>query len=839
MAYAGRGLLKEAVRKEVAEVPAPTGVAIGDPIIFHLNFWEVADVTAAFENSVVIKGPTVVAGENRIKQFAVLHTGASVYDFTFAGTKEISGVSFGFTGRTSTLAQILASAPETGTGKTATAKALELAKAGYDLICLAAETTATAATPPEGMTERLDSGEGEVLAQHAATLDNVASGSTGTKAFTWTPSTSWAAILIAVPPVGGPPLPLAAAKGGAATSLALHAPTRLPLSPAAGSAATSLGLTAVTKATLPLSPAAGSAATGLVLATKPQLSLAAAGSAQTEMVLSTPAPPSVRRIERKPPLELDVEAETAEGDVFRLAADARLARNRPTGLSCSSERGEGFSTGNVTLFRDIFRAWPDLNLLDTWRMVGREGFVAYEGRVAGLPRQNSGGQSITLNLVGWMSYLKSRAVPMLIIDRRFSGWEEPTMRRLGQLLEAGYMVAGSASGASYFAGAVAPGLYFNLAGVGKPAAFPIGTELWFYAGGEDIGQLRFDFVGDGTTTWAESPGLCSDDIGSSVDLPVNYNGASAAHQVVQASASGRKFAMTQSFYTGTFVGTLTNAHSYRTPRVVGSHGIEPIGEWPEEGYPLTDCVEYMLATYFPKISLAPGSPRSSFPIQQFTGHDVERDGYESLQTFNNLILWETNVFEDRKLHMEPADLTKFDWWIDTTDPGTSVNFQGETTEDFANGITVHYTDFFGRSWTLWPSEHVELRDLNENNPANRHGEDLWTSKTVPWPCTEQEALQFGAAQLGEYNRPKRPGSFTVAGGYIRDAAGHLQQGYKMRNSQTLGIKNHPDEAAPRLITKPSWDPPTSTLTITVDAPPKTLEAIVARQALAREARNQS
>jgi hypothetical protein len=634
-------------------------------------------------------------------------------------------------------------------------------------------------------------------------------------------------------PISLPPI---TAAGTSSASGALHVPTTLPLLGAAGTSTASGSLSVPTGAHLPPLTAAGTSSTSAGLSVRPHLILTAEGTSTASGLLSVPSPPPSRRLERKPPLALDLEVENGDGDVVNLRSDSRKASNRPFGLGCGSERGEGFSTGNASFLRDIYRDHPDLNLMDTWRMVGREGSIAYEGELAGLPRSNSPAPTFTANLVGYMTYLKSRPVPMLIIDRR-TGWVGPSNSRLANLLVLGYRMEGSMSTGWQFEG-LGPGVVLTFSNF--DAVYRETGEAALFAGGEDIGVLRFDarqLAGGGSTTdWEVLGALTTDDVWSVADVTANLTNANVPTVELSAKAPGRKFAMLFASYKGTFTGSTNEVLAALSPRIIGTHGLTPAGESPLEGYELTDIVEYMLTTYFPKVSLATGSPRNSFPVQQCTGHDKEIDGAETLQTLNNLILWETNIFEDRELHMEPADLTKVDWWIDTTWPGVTVNYQGETIEDLASGIEVFYEDFFGHTYRLRPDEHPELLDPNPNNPAYRRGEVRWIPKTVPWPCLEPEALQFGRAQLAENNRPRRPGSFTVAGGYVKDAAGHWQQGWKMRNSQTLGVKNHPDETEPRLIYAPRWDDESSTLTIAVDGLPQTLEAIVARRSMLAEAR---
>src|SRR4029077_13306558 len=97
-------------------------------------------------------------------------------------------------------------------------------------------------------------------------------------------------------------------------------------------------------------------------------------------------------------------------------------------MSFSTQRGEGFSTATFTLSREIFREYPDLALLNTVRFIGKQGDIAYEGRIQSFPR-SSNPQTITVQCVGWMTYLKQKPMSALIIDRRLGGWSEASTQR--------------------------------------------------------------------------------------------------------------------------------------------------------------------------------------------------------------------------------------------------------------------------------------------------------------------------------------------------------------------------------------------------------------------------
>jgi hypothetical protein len=549
--------------------------------------------------------------------------------------------------------------------------------------------------------------------------------------------------------------------------------------------------------------------------------------------------PPVSNKRRKPPLALDLEVETSESS-YRLPADAKQAKNKPRSLSFNTQRGDGFGPGGATLSREIFRDYPDINLLDTWRFISRSGEIAYEGKLHSDPRTNDPGEQIDVALVGWMNYLKGRKIAPLVIDSRLSSWGDPSIQRRANLISSKLRADATVNGGWQGTGEAAPGIFMDFNGVSSAGGFSDYGESWFFGGGEDIGAILYHFVrllGGAGPEWHTQVSALTDDIATArIDGPEhNANTNVSAFEQINVGA-GYKYAkiISQRSEGGGGGLTLTDLHDYQYPKVLGTHGLTLTGTWPEVGITITDILRYLFARYYPKVKLA--GAVNNFPVQQASWHDSPQFGYEILQILNNLALWETNMWEERTLYHEPADLTKIDWQFKTTDPGVTVLFQGQSIEDFANGCSVSFTDFDGIPRVLWPEDHAELRDENDANPANRHGEALYTDCDVPYPCSEAEALQFGRMYLAEFNRPKRPGTYRIDGGYLRDYAGHWQQGWKVRNGQTCGIMDHPDDE-PRLLTATTWDDEGKSLQITVDAPDKMLDAVVARHELARQSRN--
>jgi Concanavalin A-like lectin/glucanases superfamily/Polysaccharide lyase len=559
----------------------------------------------------------------------------------------------------------------------------------------------------------------------------------------------------------------------------------------------------------------------------------AEGKTLGEDATFTTGPPAPRR-RRKPPLELDIEVETPDG-FFRLPCDSRKASRRAIVQPFSTQRGDGFTTGGVQLARQILKDYPDIALMDTWRAVGRNGDVAYEGRLASDPRTNDPGQ-ISVQLVGWATYLKGRKIDPLIIDRRASSWQGMTNDRKAQLLAAGWSIGNAAAGADPNG---LPALVFEIGG-----NFPkIAIEALYDAGsGNRIAEILWERISK-SSKGAENPsssfgfyvGVADDDKLTGLESSTDQH---TANEDIDAESSytpstARRWARMDWELPSAQNDAYTYSTFVRTPAVIGDHGLTLLGSGPDAGPAITDVIDYILARFYPKVQRV--GPTNIFSVSQADWHDNKAYGYEVIQQLNNLILWETSMREDRQLHIRPADLTRYDWQFRTDDPGVRVVFQGDSIENFANGIEVTYTDFSGTKQTLYPTDHSELRDDSESNPANRHGESLWTDVTIDWPVSEAEALQIARAYLAEFNRPKRPGTYKIGGGYIKDGAGHWHQGWKPKDGETVGIMDLITDE-PRLITNTTWDPAGKVLEITVDAPSQLLDAIAARQQIARQSR---
>jgi hypothetical protein len=386
-------------------------------------------------------------------------------------------------------------------------------------------------------------------------------------------------------------LPLGPAEGKASTALALHAPTRLPLGAANGAAPTAMVLTTPTRAVLPLGPAAGAASTSLALRAPPHLVLIAAGAAQTSMVLSTPTARRVVVTREHPPSRLSVLIKAPDGTpIARWAQDESKIENVISGLTKDGEMPGGHKEMGCVLARDPKQSYPDLALFNRVEVQAAGGEVLWSGTLRQMPESDGDHISIEPKAAGDMQFLEDdeEVIGPGFISKDQSTWGEPTTQRRIDLLGSHVAPAGaSTSAAGAGASGASPALIFDFSGTtstSAPTAFP-GAEMWFDGGGVDIGWLAFDQIGDATTPWSKFALLSTDDRTSSGDQTGNYNGiAESTAQFLTATAAGRKRALFQVLYTGTFEGQLVNIQRFANVVVAGTHGLPLQGEWPNVGY---------------------------------------------------------------------------------------------------------------------------------------------------------------------------------------------------------------------------------------------------------------
>jgi hypothetical protein len=522
------------------------------------------------------------------------------------------------------------------------------------------------------------------------------------------------------------------------------------------------------------------------------------------------------------PLDLFAEVTTADGTKYKWDANQEPG-SRPQGLRFATKIGEGFSDGSAQLARRIDQDYPDLALVNDLVLTGADGSVAYEGRLAAMPRDLGDRHSIGVTLAGHMAHAKDRRFQEIYVDRDMGQWNNwPLTRRIAL---AGTYSLGDFSW-SQENGGLAVGLPNQALGAQTLA------ETWYVA---PLGVKIAKVIYRGATTslpasW-EVRLRPADDYASADSYTLTFDDTLRT----QTLTTNRRYIGLALYSNGSAV-TPASGALIRASKVaaVGDHGLTLHTGDPVEpdGVYGSDVIRDICARFCPELDTS-GVQNSDYVIQHLAFRD-RTFPYDAFLEINKFHLWHLGVWEGKRLDWRPYDLTDYDWEIRTDDPGITFSPQGPSTENLFNGTEVTYTDILsGETNTLTPDVYSDLADSSLTNPWNQHGRQKWDPITLSSPTHLDSALQLGRGILADRNRPRTPGTITVKG-YIRDRAGNPQPCWKPRAGQTISVTNFPNDT-PRLIVETSYDDDNKEITIALDLPFATVEAYLDRQANALQA----
>jgi hypothetical protein len=537
----------------------------------------------------------------------------------------------------------------------------------------------------------------------------------------------------------------------------------------------------------------------------------------------------------RPPLDLFAELVFPDGTTKRWDADQPLAKDQPMSTVTHSARYEGWADSRLTLARRIDIDYPDLGLLDGINIIGYDGSVAHEGRITSMPRSMSTEHSVGVLGQGWMGHAKDESFTELYVDRDLSKWVAPAAQRVANLLAANWSLGSSQQ---LLDEAGVPSVSLDIEGNWVSPYKPLTEAWWLPQAGIELGALYYDFAQAATTmsgadlNWGITASLSSDDHGSATDSSANLWPTIPSAGYLTATGP-RASALLQLAYGATPAGAQGATFYARFAKLAlyGTHGLTRQGEDPG-GFFVSDMIKNIAARWTPKLDTS-GVQGTTLPIPQ-AAILSETWPYDAWQTLNAYHRWEMNVYQGRRLEYRPIELTDWDWEVRLSDPGTTVELQGDDSSSLINGVIVRYTDLTtGYETRLTPESHSPLADPSPDNPVNANGLRIYTTLSLSVPTTEEVAVEVGRIYLAEFNQTKSPGSITITG-HIRDRAGHWQQGWKVKASDRLIISDLPNDLI-RVVGETEWNNDTKTLTIAVDASFKRLDAILARLGVAVEA----
>lgn len=535
-------------------------------------------------------------------------------------------------------------------------------------------------------------------------------------------------------------------------------------------------------------------------------------------------------VTERPPLELCAELQNTDGTTIRLDAGATDPGNRPHGISFRTARYDGFKDAGFTLNRRIDQPQRDLALFNLLRFVGASGDIAYEGRIAGLPRSTGNPATWSIQAAGLMANARDRKFQMPFVDRAITQWTVPSLPRRAQL------AAASVGQGQIPAAISAGGIVWDVPNEALPAAEESDV---MYDAGEGVKIARVDYQGTRVgASWAgsfQALTVFASDVESfasgvsSETLTLD----STAH--VAGSFTPSRYLLLAARTTSAVTPAVGHQQRYDILSVIGDHGLTlPASGDGIGGVLASDVLTWLIERYCPQLN-ASGVQATTYPIGHLAFHD-RTFPYDAFLTVNSFHRWGLECWENGTVYFRPLDLTDYDWELRLGDFGTTLDVSGAVSEEVANGIEITYTDAStGQTRTLLPDDYAELRDTNPLNPANRAGLYKATDFTINSTATLQDALQIGRSALAQFNAPKHKGSASREG-YIKDRGGNWQPVWKVRAGDRVLITDSVDEEVHVVFETDYSHEPRPTIRIAVDDSFQMLDAYLDRYSNAFQAR---
>jgi hypothetical protein len=393
------------------------------------------------------------------------------------------------------------------------------------------------------------------------------------------------------------------------------------------------------------------------------------------------------------------------GKKGRWAEDEALAANVLSDMEPSGEMPGGWKDMAGTLARDPRRGWDDIEAFSEFKLTNIAGKVIFEGSLDKAPDVSGDQMSMAPSALGYQSILGDGACQIGIIDSDISRFTDPSSsRRLGVLSAGAYSFSQEVNVGFQDEGTVPPGIFFTL-GDADAEHFEI-AEQWAYYDGVDIGAVMFDFISNFgfDATYLDQIIINQNDQGGAVSTSGNYSQIESLHQRLPSSgtaAAGGKYIAILCQYAGAAVGEhFKNCHGWVNLRVLGRHGMEIQGTWPEVGFTTKQCIEYIVNGFANPLSANPANIEDDGFIIPQAWYGAPAPPEEALKDVTKYGLWDWFVYRGKEVeYRQPGSYGKF-WksWVSESE----LNEVGLDSQRLWSSIIVSYTDVNGSTKTVGP-----------------------------------------------------------------------------------------------------------------------------------------
>lgn len=514
---------------------------------------------------------------------------------------------------------------------------------------------------------------------------------------------------------------------------------------------------------------------------------------------------------------------STDGYRTRWGGDERNAERVPSSLQWGTSIPGGADTLGCVLPRDPERAYGDLGLLSEIQ-VSRDGGRTLRYRLEGVPKVSGDQMAVEPAARGRRAALEDRAdVRALFIDRDITRWQQMARARRIALLptQSVYDPSTYADPTSGY-----PALALEVDGEWS-ASYRPWAEAWYDAGeGLKVGRVAAttEVANAASSNWGHELWASDNDTNTGGTLLDSIGYASTS--VDETLATPTRFVFFVFYWgdasAGAVPGVLYGEH-YKRPWVLGDHGMTPVGD--PNGFYTGTMLEWLIAN---KTSLGVGTIDSGTFLHP---HAVFRDPGKALGIVENLTryepLYDWMVFDDFDFRRRGTYGKR---WRARVGP-VGLRSAGQDIARLWSEITVRVQDPFYGELIVGPPDsgyaHTSsaLRDADPDNPANRTGEPRRDLLDIG-EGTIEGAIEVGRRFLEEAKRLDNSGQCELAG-YVEDEAGIAWPVDEVRAGDEIQFTDAADTSW-RHIAATSFSAESLTNALTIDAPPQTIEALLAR-----------
>jgi hypothetical protein len=540
----------------------------------------------------------------------------------------------------------------------------------------------------------------------------------------------------------------------------------------------------------------------------------------------------------RPPDKLAVRIDSPNGNSNRWAEDEGAVDNVLSDLEFSDEIPGGNKELSGTLARDPKKDYRDLGAYGDIKVYEPGGEVVWQGSLDKGPTVSGEQFSISPSALGYQYILDDdQAAQVGFIDCDLSKWGEGSSRR--KILNMEAAIAGRPYRYTQeFSSLIqdltyGPGIMMVLSSV-EAGTTPF-NELIYYGGGPEIGGLRWDYRAlNGApkdANMSDLVGLGSDDLLSGADLSASMESVTALQQSLAAGGGGRKYALVQSRYLGALEGkTFTNTRAFLNLKVLGRHGLVPLGVWPNIGFSAKQMVEYLIKNFAAPLTVDP-------EFIDDDGYVITQAWYSDGQALGDIMhdltkygLYDWFVYNGKRMELrKPGTYGRF-WKAYVAESG--LNEVGLDSQRLWRKITVRYTDASGVTRTAGApgsgcdSESALLEITDPDHPAVKAGRTRRDILDLQGIATPETAVAVGKRFLEEANLISRSGSATLKG-YVFDDKNVLRPVAQVHSGDYISFVDASDKTYRKIMAK-TYRHTDRSAEIDVDAPPGGMDALLER-----------